>query len=73
MGGRDFTDLVSTACCRCSLGTQHVIAAEELASQQIAVILQECQVQIPEIFYVLIFHFQFLRGIPVDNLQRNNW
>ena len=54
------------------VGTRDLFTAEELTSQQIAIVLQESQVQIAEIFYVPNFHFQFLRGIPVDNLHHND-
>ena len=48
-----------------------IITAKELASQQVPVVLQERQVQVAEILDVPYFHFQFLRGIPVDNLHHS--
>ena len=67
------TDLVITlSWWWCSVSVRYLLAAKELTSQQIPVVLKERQVQITEIFYVLNFHFQFLRGIPVDNLHHNH-
>ena len=43
--------------------------SEEFASQQVPVIFQEREVQVPEELNVLVLHLQLHRRIPVDNLQ----
>ena len=42
--------------------------AEQLSPQQVAVVLQEGQVEVPEELHVLVLHTQLLRRVPVDHL-----
>lgn len=44
-------------------------AAEQLSPQQVAVILQEGQIQVAEKLDVLVFHPQLLGRVPVDYLE----
>ena len=43
--------------------------AEQLAAQEVPVVLQEGQVQVPEELHVLVLHTQLLRRVPVDDLK----
>lgn len=43
-------------------------AAKQLSPQQVAIILQEGQIQVAEKLYVLVFHSQLLRRVPVNHL-----
>lgn len=44
-------------------------AAEQLPSQQVSVILQEGQVEVPEKLHVFVLHAELLRRVPVDHLK----
>lgn len=44
-------------------------AAKQLSPQQVAVILQEGQIQVAEKLHVLVFHSQLLWRVPVDHLE----
>lgn len=42
--------------------------AKQLTPQQVAIILQKGQIEIPEKLHMLVFHSQLLWRIPVDHL-----
>lgn len=42
---------------------------EQFSSQQVSVVLEEGQVQVPEKLHVLVLHTQLLGRIPVDHLK----
>lgn len=44
-------------------------AAEQLPSQQVAIVLQEGQVEVPEELHVLVLHAELLGRVPVDHLE----
>lgn len=44
-------------------------AAKQLSPQQVAVILQEGQIQVAEKLHMLVFHSQLLWRVPVDHLE----
>lgn len=44
-------------------------AAKEFPSQQIPIVLQECQVEVAEKLHVLVFHSELLRWVPVNHLR----
>lgn len=43
--------------------------AEELPPQQVAIVLQEGQIKVPEKLHMLVLHPQLLRRVPVDHLD----
>lgn len=46
-------------------------AAEQLSSQQVSVVLQEGQVEVPEELHVFVLHAELLRRVPVDHLKHS--
>lgn len=43
-------------------------AAEQLPPQQVAIVLQKGQVEIPEELHMLVLHSQLFGRVPVDHL-----
>lgn len=43
--------------------------AKQLTPQQVAIILQKGQIEIPEKLHMLVFHSQLLWRVPVDHLS----
>lgn len=46
-----------------------MVAAKEFPAQQVAVVLQEGEVEVTEELDMLVFHFELLRGVPVNGLK----
>lgn len=44
-------------------------AAKQLPPQEVAIILQEGQVEVAEEFYMFVLHTELLGGVPVDDLE----
>jgi hypothetical protein len=49
------------------------VAVDELATQQVPVVLQESQIVISEVLCVFVLHFQFFRRIPVNSLEKHKY
>lgn len=44
-------------------------AAKQLPPQEVAIILQEGQVEVAEEFHMFVLHTELLGGVPVDDLE----
>lgn len=44
-------------------------APKQLPPQEVAIILQEGQVEVAEEFHMFVLHTELLGGVPVDNLE----
>lgn len=45
--------------------------SKQLSPQQVSIVLQKSQVEIPEELHVFVLHTQLLRRIPVDDLKKS--